>query len=172
MIAGVLVMSGSPTAFVVMLIAFGMNVAVVILRLGHQSTFDIYLVAGAWLMLAITLGVVVARVVFAPGRVTYHRIIGAVLLYLLIAVTFVALFIFVDLLFPSAFSGVSFEDSPTLASNLIYFSFVTLTSTGYGDILPVHPVARSLCNVETIIGQLFPATLLARLVTLEIQGRR
>ena len=53
----------------------------------------------------------------------------------------------------------------------IYLSFVTLTSTGYGDIVPVHPLARSLCNIEMIIGQLYPATLLARLVTLELAGR-
>lgn len=45
-------------------------------------------------------------------------------------------------------------------------------SDRYGDIYPVHPVARSLCNLETIIGQLYPATLLARLVTLELEGRR
>ena len=51
-------------------------------------------------------------------------------------------------------------------------STVTLTSTGYGDVFPVNPVARSLCNLETIIGQLYPATLLARLVSLEIEGRR
>jgi hypothetical protein len=49
-------------------------------------------------------------------------------------------------------------------SNLIYFSFVTLTTTGYGDIFPVHPIARSLCNLESIFGQLYPATLIARLV--------
>ena len=77
--------------------------------------------------------------------------------------TFVALFTFVGLLIPKAFSGMLFEDSPALASNVIYFSFVTLTSTGYRDIFPVHPVARSLCNFETILGQLYPATLLARL---------
>ena len=64
------------------------------------------------------------------------------------------------------------EDSPSLATNLIYFSFVTLTTVGYGDILPVHPVARSLCNLEAISGQLYPATLLARLVSLEIESRR
>jgi len=48
---------------------------------------------------------------------------------------------------------------------------LTQTSTGYGEIVPVHPVARALCNVESIIGQLYPATLLARLVTLELQDR-
>jgi hypothetical protein len=61
-------------------------------------------------------------------------------------------------------------DDPSVPSKLVYFSFVTLTSVGYGDIVPVHPVARSLCNLESIIGQLYPATLLARLVTLELQS--
>jgi hypothetical protein len=36
--------------------------------------------------------------------------------------------------------------------NLIYFSFVTLTTTGYGDIVPLHPYARSLSNMEAVIG--------------------
>ena len=60
----------------------------------------------------------------------------------------------------------------TGGSNLVYFSLVTLTSVGYGDLVPVHPLARSLANLESIIGQLFPATILARLVTLELEGRR
>jgi hypothetical protein len=49
---------------------------------------------------------------------------------------------------------------------------VTLTSTGFGDVTPVHPIARTLTNVEAIIGQLFPATLLARLISLELRGYR
>ena len=96
---------------------------------------------------------------------------GAILLYLTIAITFVALFTFIGSLVPKAFSWLSLDDSPALASNLIYFSFVTPTTTGYGDIFPVHPIARSLCNLESIFGQLYPATLLARLVTLELAGR-
>ena len=60
----------------------------------------------------------------------------------------------------------------TVPSNLVYFSFVTLTSVGYGDIVPLHPVVRGIANVEAIIGQLYPATLLARLVTLELEHRR
>jgi hypothetical protein len=55
---------------------------------------------------------------------------------------------------------------------LTYFSFATLTTVGYGDVLPVHPLARSLSSLEAIIGQLYPATLLARLVTLELEDRR
>ncbi|WP_456748885.1 potassium channel family protein [Bradyrhizobium sp. USDA 4354] len=51
------------------------------------------------------------------------------------------------------------------------FSFATMTTTGYGDVAPLHPVARRLCNMEAIFGQLYPATLVARLVTIEIAHR-
>lgn len=99
-------------------------------------------------------------------------VIGTVLLYLTIGFTFVALYCFVALIEPNAFAGMqALQDNLSVASNFGYFSFVTLTSVGYGDIVPVHPYARSLANVETIIGQLYPATLLARLVTLEIADR-
>jgi hypothetical protein len=55
---------------------------------------------------------------------------------------------------------------------ILYFSFTTLTTTGFGDITPMHPFARSLTNLEAVIGQLYPATILARLVTLELEHRR
>jgi hypothetical protein len=171
LIAGVFVMSGSRTAVVAMVVALVMATVAGLLRLKSPSILDINLFAGAWLIMGITMGCVVAPAVFGPGRVTYHHIMGAILLYLTIAVTFVALFTFVGSAVPKAFSGLSVQDSPALASNLIYFSFTTLTTTGYGDIFPVHPIARSLCNLESIFGQLYPATLLARLVTLEIAGR-
>ena len=172
MIVGALFMSGNIIAFIAMSAAFGMNLTAALHRLRNPSAFDLYLVAAAWLILAIALGEVVARQVFAAGRVTYHRIIGAILLYFLISLMFVALFVIVGQMIPKAFSGIVIEDSTALASNLIYFSFTTLTSTGYGDIVPVHPIARSLCNLKSIVGQLYPAILLARLVTLEIEDRK
>jgi Ion channel len=171
-IVGVMFISASPIALALMCIAVVANVAVFVLRLFHPPwTYNLHLLAAAWLIIAITLGTIVAGAVFRRGRVTYHRIIGAVLLYLLIAVGFAALFAFVGLSIPDAFKGVAFEDDAALASELFYLSFVTLTTTGYGDIVPVDPLARSLCNIEAIVGQLYPATLLARLVTLELQGR-
>ena len=172
MFGAALIVSASPIALFALSVGFCMNAVAVILRFRAHSEFDIYLIAGAWSILAVTLGWVVSRAVFGPGRVNYHRVVGAVLLYLLIGMLFVSLFVFVGVLVPKSFVGVAIEDSNKLASNLIYFSFVTLTSTGYGDILPLHPVARSLCNLESIIGQLYPATLLARLVTLELDSRR
>lgn len=171
LIAGVFVMSGSRIAVAAMIVALVMATVGAIFRLRAPSILDINLFAGAWLIMGIVMGSVVARAVFAPGRVTQHHVMGAILLYLTIAIIFVALFTFVGTLIPKAFSGLSIEDNPALASNLVYFSFTTLTTTGYGDIFPVHPIARSLCNLESIFGQLYPATLLARLVTLEIAHR-
>jgi hypothetical protein len=171
-IGGAMIISASRIALALMCIAFIANVAVFVLRLLHPLwPYNLHLLAAAWLIIAITLGTIVARAVFRRGRVTYHRIVGAVLLYLLVAVGFATLFAFVGLSIPDAFKGVAIEDNAALASELIYLSFVTLTTTGYGDIVPIHPLARSLCNIEAIVGQLYPATLLARLVTLELRSR-
>jgi Ion channel len=168
LVAGVFIISGSRTAVAAMLVALGMIVTGAVLRIRSPSILDLNLFAGAWLIVGVTLAWAVARSIFAPGRVTYHRVVGAVLLYLTVAIIFAALFTFLGTLDPRAFAGLSVEDSPKLATRLIYFSFTTLTTTGYGDVAPVHPLARSLCNLEAIFGQLYPATLVARLVTLQL----
>ena len=171
-IGGALLISTNLIAFSLMSIAFAANVAVFVMRLFNPPwPYNLHVLAAAWLIITFTIGAIVARAVFRPGRVTYHRIVGAVLLYLLVAVGFATLFAFVGLSIPEAFKGVTLEDDAGLASELFYLSFVTLTTTGYGDIIPLHPLARSLCNMEAVIGQLYPATLLARLVTLELRRR-
>ena len=167
-IGGAMIISGNPIALGLMSIAFIANFVVFYLRLYYPWPYNLHLLAAAWLIIAVTLGIVVAQAVFGGGRITYHRIVGAILLYLLMAMTFATLFAFVGLTIPDSFKGIAFEDDSALASSLFYLSFVTLTSTGYGDIVPVHPLARSLCSIESIIGQLYPATILARLVTLEL----
>ena len=116
---------------------------------------------------------VVGRAVFAPGAVTAHRVFGAVVLYLTFGLIFTAAYRLVWDLAPNALSGIPRDAAPWQASgSILYFSFVTLSSIGFGDIVPVHPFARSLSNLEGIIGQLYPATLLARLVTLQLETRR
>jgi hypothetical protein len=171
LVGGVFIVSGSRIAVAAMLGALVMATVGAILRIRSPSILDLNLFAGSWLIMGLTLGLVVARAVFAAGRITYHRVMGAVLLYLTVAVIFAALFTVIGTLVPKAFNGMVVQDSPALASNLIYFSFATMTTTGYGDVSPVHPLARSLCNLEAVFGQLYPATLLARLVTLELVDR-
>jgi hypothetical protein len=173
MIAGALILSGSMIAMLLMASAFALNIVVVTNRLhGLHGAYDLHLLSIGWLVLSLTLGVVVARAVFAGGRVSYHRIIGAILLYILVALAFVALYLMVGLIASDAFKNLVFEDAPELTSNLIYFSCSTLTTLGYGDIAPVNPMARSLANLESMFGQLYPAILIGRLVTLHLQGER
>jgi ion channel len=172
LIAAIFIISESWIAVAAILIAVALIVVATVMRLRQPSVFDIYTDAIAWLISGLTISIVVARAVFAPGQVTFHRIIGAVLLYLSIGFIFVALFCFVALQEPNALTGLGpLHDNLAVVGNLSYFSFVTLTSVGYGDIVPLHPIARGLANVEAIIGQFYPATLLARLVTLELEGR-
>jgi hypothetical protein len=115
---------------------------------------------------------VVANVVFGPGHVTAHRIRGAVVLYLHAALLFTFLQALVLFFLPGAFGETLVATDPTVGGKLLYFSFTTLTTVGYGDIVPVHPYARSIANLEAICGQLYPATLLARVVTLSIASRQ
>jgi hypothetical protein len=152
-----------------MLAAIGLAGTAAWLRLQQPLLLDVRLNASAWLLIGLVLIWVVGRAVFAPGPITYHRFMGAILLYLAIGLTFVALFTLIGSLIPDAFVGMSVTDNPALASTMIYFSFGTLTGAG-SDITPLHPIARSLSNLEAMIGQLYPATLLARLVTLQIEG--
>ena len=95
-------------------------------------------------------------------------------LYLNIAMTFTALYRLLEDLSPGAFlrpTVLAANTSVQLIANLVYFSLTTLTTTGFGDIVPVHPVARSLAMLEAVIGQIYPAVVLARIVTLTGQPR-
>jgi hypothetical protein len=88
-IGAVVVLSGNPIAIVVMLAGLGLAILSYVLRLHQPSTLDVYLKAIAWVLTGLALMWVVARAVFAPGAVTYHRVMGAILLYLAIGWTFV-----------------------------------------------------------------------------------
>lgn len=115
----------------------------------------------------------VGRAVLAPGEITKHRVLGAIALYLGLGMVFANAYRLSWELVPSSLTNIPPDTLVSQAySSTLYFSFVTLTSVGYGDIVPVQPFVRALCNLEAIIGQLFPATLLARLVTLEYERRR
>lgn len=171
-LAGLLVLSRSVVPVAGIVVTIGLLTAAMLLRRhGGHITLDASLEASGWLVAGLVIIWVVARAVFASGRITYHRIVGAVLLYLAIGFVFVALFTLVGALAPGSISGLTITDRPTLPSDLVYFSFSTLTTVGFGDITPVHPFARALSNAEAVIGQLYPATLLARLVSLEIGSR-
>jgi hypothetical protein len=124
--------------------------------------------------LGMLLAVVIAQV-FRDGPVTAHRIRGAIVIYLLLGVMWSFTYQVVALAIPQAFrlpEGMIAGDPGALRRELTYFSVVTLTTTGYGDITAVHPVARTLVMLEALVGQLYPAIVLAWLVSLAVMHRK
>ena len=127
---------------------------------------EVWLAAGSLASTGIFLFVILGQV-FRSGPVTRHRIEGAIAAYLLLGLTWASAYGLVASILPDAFAGAVPSGSNT-GSRWIYFSFVTLTTMGYGDITPVHSISRSLAILEALTGQLYPAILLARLVSLEL----
>lgn len=115
------------------------------------------------------LAAVVLYQVLRSGRITLHRIVGSVVAYLLLGFAWGEMYRALSTAVPDAFvnaAGVVLQHA-----HYQYFSIVTLTTLGYGDITPVHPFARSLAMLEALTGQLFPAILIARLVSMELVAR-
>ncbi len=110
--------------------------------------------------------ILVLKKVFEPGPITAHRIIGSIVIYMLMAQLWTVVYVF----FYEHISG-SFQltlppfESNSLNANFLYFSYVTISTTGFGEILPLHPLARALVNLEAIFGVLYPVVLIGRLVS-------
>jgi len=106
---------------------------------------------------------------FSEGPVTIHRIQGAVVVYLLIGLIFASLYHSIYLLNgEEAFKGLDSADR----KEFMYFSLTTLTTVGYGDISAAIAGGRSLSNLEALVGQLYPAILIARLVSMEFESSK
>lgn len=104
------------------------------------------------------------REVLTYGRVTLNHLVGAMCVYLLLGVLWAFTYAGVELAFPGSFH-VPAGDMVSNLDDFLYFSLVTLTTTGYGDVLPVERLARMLATLEAVTGQLYVAVLVATLVT-------
>jgi hypothetical protein len=107
----------------------------------------------------------VARYVFRAGRVTVDRLEGAVCIYLLLGYLWANAYVSLEHWMPGSFRfAIELGDAPgALFRHLTYFSYVTLTTLGYGDTVPVSNQAYSLAILESICGVLFMGILVARL---------
>jgi len=105
--------------------------------------------------------------VYKSGPVTGHRVRGAIAGYLLLAVIFSLIYSFIYYFNPNSFNFAA--ASNISKQDFFYFSVVSLTTLGFGDITPISPLARSFVMVEAFTGQLYPAILIARLVSLAVE---
>jgi len=96
---------------------------------------------------------------------------GSLVVYLLLGILWSMAYTAVELNQPGSFYGLSGGGHDELSRELFYYSYVTLTTLGYGDIGPVSPAARSLASMEAIVGQLYLVVLVASLVGMFLADR-
>jgi hypothetical protein len=120
------------------------------------------------IFLGITI-IIMSKRIFTEDIITEDTIIGGICIYLMIGLVWNLFYELVVLVDGNAFDNVD-EGVTSTSQKLLYFSFTTLTTLGYGDILPISGLAMTLTNLEAIIGQMFPAIFIARLVGLYSQG--
>ena len=113
--------------------------------------------------------------VFREKEVAADTISGAICVFLLIGLAWAFLYSVIEFLNPGSFNFGQFSAHMSSHSShqqtttlFVYYSFVTLTTLGYGDITPLTPPARSLAMIEAVVGQLYLVVLIARLVGLHI----
>lgn len=105
------------------------------------------------------------------NTISANRIVGAVCVYLLLGVIWAMTYTIVNLVTPGSFAGFSPMDGLGWDSEWLYFSFVTMTTLGYGDILPVSATARGLAYMQAVVGQFYIAVLVAGLVSAYVSKR-
>ena len=100
-----------------------------------------------------------------------NKIIGAICIYLLLGLDWSFLYLFINIAIPNSFNGLSSTDIGTQLPELVYYSFVTITTLGYGDLTPAKPLARTVAFLEGFVGQFYVAVLVAWLVGMFLSSK-
>ncbi|MGD2140148.1 MAG: ion channel [Burkholderiales bacterium] len=148
-----------------------------LVRFFDTSALNLFGLAVSIAFFVFVIGVIMTTLI-SRDEVTADLIFGAMSVYLLIGVAWAFLYAFVELLSPGQFNFGSLISEAAIREShgelrlFTYFSLVTLSTLGYGDITPLTPLARSLASLEAVAGQLFIAVLIGRLVGMHISQRR
>lgn len=143
------------SGIVLVILGIGSN----LLAIAGAGYFFTYLSLISYIMfLLLTISLAIRQVV-SSGPTNTNRVIGAVCIYLLLGLIWALFYVLLNMAIPGSFSvqigGVPFQQ----AHHFMYYSFVTLTTLGFGDILPIRETARALSTIETIFGQFYIAIL-------------
>ena len=112
--------------------------------------------------------VIAFRSLLTGNRINLNMIMGSICVYILVGISWSIFYFFVSVIHPGAFNGVTETGAKQQFTDLLYYSFVTLSTLGYGDITPVTPIARTLAYIEALFGQFYIAILVASFVGMHI----
>jgi voltage-gated potassium channel len=118
----------------------------------------------------LTLNMAIRHIV-RTERIDLNRILGAVCIYLLLGITLAIFNMFIHGLSPGSFNNVGTVADSKTGIDLIYYTFVTITTLGYGDIEPIRPLARAVAYITAVTGQFYIAILVGGVVGLYIKDR-
>lgn len=155
------------------LVFLNLAIAVAVLFF-HSFIFELCISLSVILFSALSC-FIAGRQVFGFRNTNANSLVGAVCVYLLLGLIWALIYAIFLMIWPqSAFQGLVFEGEPAQFDNLLYFSFVTLTTAGYGDITPIHPLLRTAVYFEMITGQFYMAILVSGLVAhfMEVRANR
>jgi hypothetical protein len=110
------------------------------------------------------------RQVMFTGVIDSNKIIGAICIYILLGLVWAFGYLLVEAIFPHSFNGLDHKLWQQNMQELIYYSMVTLTTLGYGDVTPAAPVARFMAYMESITGIFYTTVLVASLIGIRLAG--
>ena len=122
-----------------------------------------------FLFLALTTWQAWSQVMFT-GRVDQNKIVGAVCIYLLMGLLWAFAYLIVEAYFPGSFNGLDGNLWQENTDTMVYYSVVTLTTLGYGDVTPEGPIAKFLAYMEAVTGVFYMAILVASLIGIRLAG--
>ena len=124
-----------------------------------------------FLFFSLTLHLAWRQIMFV-GQVDGNKIVGAICIYILIGLVWSFAYLIAEEIFPGSFNGLTGTSWQTNIDDVLYYSMVTLTTLGYGDITPMQPLTRFLAFMEAITGIFFTTVLVASLIGLRLAGYR
>lgn len=121
------------------------------------------------IMFFVLLGRMVVFHIFKDGPVNFYRIQGSIIVFIIVGIVYAFLYTLIEALIPASFASTDLtRPLQTSFSQFLYFSFVTMTTLGYGDMIPIGPIAKSFVIAQGMIGLLYPVIMIARLVSMEV----
>lgn len=119
-----------------------------------------------WIVLTFYVGLMIFQDIMKTKRISNNEIYGAISVYLLMGVFFGIIYQIVLVFDPNAFhfNPTNFKNRTPSDGDLFYYSLITLSTVGYGDVSPVAPIARSISMIEAVLGVMYVATMIARFI--------
>ena len=174
LIAAAITVASNRRHFVIALV---LGIPALLSQVGVLSTNILWLEPVRYITTALFLfwvcGLLLRNVIFHIQHVTLNLVVGAVNVYLMMGIGFAYIYSLIEYLQPSSFAGLEgLASIPDPGLYFIYFSYITMSTLGYGDISPVTPYGMTASYAEAILGQLYLAILVARLVAVYIDKRK